>query len=86
MTHFGIYIDVKSHICSYLALREHHDEKVLTMICCKYAYYLRNKMFHGEILDFSFTFAQGTDDAPRLDKINSLLELLCYELLLKYRL
>lgn len=84
MTHFGIDADVNSHITSYLALRECHDENVLTMICCKYAYYLRNKMFHGEIPDFTFTFAQGTDDDQRLDKINSLLELLCYELLLKY--
>ena len=84
MTHFGIDADVNSHITSYLALRERHDENVLTMICCKYAYYLRNKMFHGEIPDFTFTFAQGTDDDQRLDKINSLLELLCYELLLKY--
>ena len=77
MTHFGIYTDVKSHICSYEALREHHDEKVLTMICYKYAYYLRNKMFHGEIPVFIFTFAQGIDDDQRMYKINSLLELLC---------
>lgn len=84
MAHFGIDADVNSHITSCLALRECHDENVLTMICCKYAYYMRNKMFHGEIPDFTFTFAQGTDDDQRLDKINSLLEFLCYELLLKY--
>lgn len=84
MVHFGIGADVNSHITSCLALRERHDENVLTMICCKYAYYLRNKMFHGEIPDFTFTFSQGTDDDQRLDKINCLLELLCYELLLKY--
>ena len=47
------------------------------MICYKYAYYLRNKMFHGEIPVFIFTFAQGIDDDQRMDKINSLLELLC---------
>lgn len=34
-------------------------------------------MFHGEIPVFIFTFAQGIDDDQRMDKINSLLELLC---------
>ena len=42
MANFGISADVNSHITSCLALRERHDENVLTMICCKYAYYLRN--------------------------------------------
>lgn len=35
MTHFGIDADVNSHITSYLALRERHDENVLTMISFK---------------------------------------------------
>ena len=52
MTHFRIDADVNSHISSYLTLRERHDENVLSMIYCKYAYFLRNKKFHGEKTDF----------------------------------
>ena len=45
---------------------------------------LRNKIFHGELPDFSFNFSQGTQDDKRLDKINLLLEDLNYELLLDF--
>lgn len=53
---------------------------MLCILCCRYAYYLRNKIFHGELPDFSFNFSQGTQDDKRLDKINLLLEDLNYEL------
>lgn len=84
MAHFNIDIDVNNHISGLITNPERHDENVLTMLCCKYAYYLRNKMFHGEIEDFTFTFSQSNDHDRNLDKLNMLLSELNFELLMVY--
>lgn len=80
----GTLAVVQSHITTNLATLTRSDEQVLCILCCRYAYYLRNKIFHGELPDFSFNFSQGTQDDKRLDKINLLLEDLNYELLLDF--
>lgn len=80
----GTLAVVQSHITTNLATLTRSDEQVLCILCSRYAYYLRNKIFHGELPDFSFNFSQGTQDDKRLDKINLLLEDLNYELLLDF--
>ncbi len=84
MIHFGINGDVNSHISNLIAHPKLHKENVLTMLCCKYAYYLRNKMFHGEIEDFTFSFSEGNNNDWNLDRLNLLLSELGFELLMVY--
>lgn len=56
------------------------DIEVVAFICIKYAYYIRNKIFHAEKHDLSFRFIENklTDE---LDWINSILETLILELI-----
>lgn len=82
LTYFGIYTNVNNHINTYIAARETHDEQLLTMLCCKYAYYFRNKMFHGEVLSHSFTFSDKTVENKRVDILNTLLQSLTTDLIL----
>lgn len=84
MAHFNIDADVNNHISGLIAVPERHEENVLTMLCCKYAYYLRNKMFHGEIEDFTFSFSEGNDNDRNLDKLNQMLSEFNFELLMVF--
>lgn len=79
---FGVYDNVNNHINTLLLLKETHDEQLLTMLCCKYAYYFRNKMFHGEVLSHSFTFSDKTVENKRVDILNTLLQSLTTDLIL----
>ena len=82
LMHFGVYTNVENHINTLLSQRETHDEQLLTMLCCKYAYYFRNKMFHGEVLSHTFTFTDKTIENRRIDILNMLLQSLTTDLIL----
>lgn len=82
LNHHGISVEITSYISSHKAAPENVPEHVLCMLCCKYAYYLRNKMFHGEVPEFSFSFSNITKESRCLDTINLLLLYLNTELLL----
>lgn len=82
LMHFGVYTNVENHINTQLSLRETKDEQLLTMLCCKYAYYFRNKMFHGEVLSHTFTFTDKTIENRRIDILNKLLQSLTTDLIL----
>ena len=82
LIHFGVYTNVENHINTQLSLRELKNEQLLTMLCCKYAYYFRNKMFHGEVLSHTFTFTDKTIENRRIDILNMLLQSLTTDLIL----
>ena len=56
------------------------DIEVVTFICIKYAYYIRNKIFHAEKHDLSFRFIENKL-TEELDWINEILETLILELI-----
>jgi hypothetical protein len=56
------------------------DIEVVAFICIKYAYYMRNKIFHAEKHDLSFRFIENKL-TEELDWINSILETLILELI-----
>ena len=60
------------------------DEQLLTMLCCKYAYYFRSKMFYGEVLSHSFTFTEKTIENKNIDVLNTLLLSLTTDLILSF--
>lgn len=82
----GVYNDITNHISTQISLRLKANEQVLCILCCKYAYYLRNKMFHGEKSDFSFTFSDKTKDNLQIDILNYLFGNLINDLLLQMNL
>lgn len=82
LIYHGVFADISNHIAALTTTPENHPEHVLCMLCCKYAYYLRNKMFHGEVPEFSFSFSNMTKESKCLDTINMLLSNLNIELLL----
>lgn len=84
LRHFGVYATVLRHITTHLATRAKYDEQLLTMLCCKYAYYFRNKMFHGEVLSHSFTFTEKTIENKNIDVLNTLLQSLTTDLILSF--
>ena len=58
-----------------------NDIEIITIICIKYAYFLRNQYFHGEIPENTFKVKTSNED-NELEIINQLLECLIYELIL----
>ena len=72
---FGYYSDVKNHIDHWLlpSNRCLCDVEVVALLCCRYCYFLRNKMFHGEVADFTFRFSSHLDDDDAVDILNELL-------------
>lgn len=82
LRHHGIYNPINTYITTQLGLHTIANEQVLCILCCKYAYFLRNKMFHGEKPDYTFTFSENTIDNKMIDKLNYLFSSLINELLL----
>lgn len=73
------YLDtVKNHIKDNFATQ--HEIELVTLICIKYTYFVRNKSFHGEVFDSTFKIHETVED-KELDRLNDLLEVLVYELI-----
>lgn len=73
----GFYGDVVSHI-NQVPTRK--DEELITLLSIKYAYFVRNKMFHGEIPDRTFKIHNDLID-DEIDNLNSILSTLIYEII-----
>ena len=54
--------------------------EIVTFVCLKYSYYLRNKIFHAEKNDLTFRFAKN-NLISEIDWINNLMETLIIELI-----
>ena len=73
--------DINAHIATYTAGPVVNDIQLAAFLCCKFAYYLRNKIFHGEVYERNFRFYNTVNDDRQLDELNSVLEVLTYELI-----
>ena len=73
----GLYGDVVSHINQDPIIK---DGELVTLLSIKYAYFVRNKMFHGEIPDSTFKIYNDNID-NEIDKLNEILSTLIYEIL-----
>lgn len=73
---YGFYPTVKNHIDNWLLYSNRHyvNPEVTAFLCCRYSYFLRNKMFHGEVADFTFRFTSHLSDDDAVDILNSLLQ------------
>lgn len=77
----GVKPAIDAHIAHYTANPVTDNVQLAAFLCCKLAYFVRNKMFHGEVYERSFRFYNMLCDDHQLDEINSVLEVLTYELI-----
>lgn len=80
----GRMVDFETLISDYSNNHIRNNSHVLSLLVCKYCYFMRNKMFHGEVADFSFCFTNHTEDDDITDFLNELLERLVNELICEY--
>lgn len=73
----GLIQEVEAHI-NMAPIR--NSIEIVTLLCIKYAYFVRNKMFHGEIPDCTFKIHNDNLDIE-MDNLNKLLSTLIFELL-----
>lgn len=80
----GRMVDFETLISDYSNNHIRNNSHVLSLLVCKYCYFMRNKMFHGEVADFSFCFTNHTEDDDITEFLNELLERLVNELICEY--
>lgn len=73
----GKWSDIQNHLNSNKNTSS--DIELVTLLCIKYAYFLRNKFFHGEILNRTFKLTKDNIDLE-FEKLNKLLSMLIFEL------
>lgn len=77
---YGLYVQMKTYCQGKITLCLQKDIDVVALLCCHYAYYLRNRLLHGQSLVRCSIFNQNVD-LMRLDEVSHLLELLNVELI-----
>lgn len=77
---YNLYSLMKHDCTTKLASPMQKDIDVVAMLCCHYAYFLRNRLFHGQSL-VRYSIFDPHMDMMRLDVISHLLELLSIELI-----
>lgn len=77
---YSLYIPMKAYCLGKLSLGLQKDIDVVALLCCHYAYYLRNRLIHGQSLVRCSIFNQNVD-TMRLNDVSHLLELLTVELI-----
>jgi len=75
-----IYDEVINYLDSKINQKHQSNIEVVAFICIKYAYFIRNKIFHAEKHDLSFKFIKN-NLLYEIDWINNILESLVIELL-----
>lgn len=81
LIHHGLMANVNTTIDGYTKNLDKHNEHVLSLILCKYCYFMRNKMFHGQEADFTFCFTNHTEDDDITDMLNNILECMVLDLI-----
>lgn len=84
LTNHHLLAGVDSTIAGYQAARVKNNTHVLSLIICKYGFFMRNKMFHGHEADFTFCFTNHTEDDDITDFMNRILESFIVDLLCGY--
>ena len=81
---YGLLIDVNNHLSTVLGNPVKKDEDIVAILCGCYAYYVRNKFFHGDFSERSFSICRSRED-DIIDKLNALMVKLTFELINAYQ-
>lgn len=79
----GLDSDVNTYINNHLG--DKCDIELVALMTLKYAYFVRNKVFHGETPDGTFKVKQDNID-KEMSSLNELLEILVYEIMKNHSL
>ena len=74
------YNEIVKYLNNHIREKTVLDIKVITFICIKYAYYVRNKIFHAEKHDLSFRL-MSNNEINGLTWLNDILQKLIIDLL-----
>lgn len=81
----GFLSDINNHLGAALANPVKRNEDIVAILCGYYAYYTRNKIFHGEFSERSFNICRSRED-DIIDKLNGLMCKLTFELIEAYQM
>lgn len=76
---YGLYTTIDTDLRAKLTMHQRRDMDVVALLC-HYIYFLRNRLFHGQLLLRVSVFDDAAADTMRLDFLNNLLATLCVEL------
>jgi len=68
----NILQSVTNHIATNLTAPIKSDAELISLLCIKYMYFVRNKSFHGEKIDGAFRLVENKE-TKELEKLNKLL-------------
>lgn len=80
----GLLNDINNHLNAAIAHPVKRNEDIVAILCGYYAYYTRNKIFHGEFTERSFNICRSRED-DIVDKLNGLMTKLTFELIEAYQ-
>ncbi len=82
----GLLASTQAYILRYLRVPDRclRDEEIVAFLCCRYCYFLRNKIFHGEFTEYTFRFYAQTNEDETVDLLNRILAATVFDLLMKY--
>jgi hypothetical protein len=78
----NLYDEVVDYIDQKMEANITNSIELVPLLCIKYTYFVRNKMFHGEIPESTFKLLQTEEDSE-IDNLNILLETLVGEIINK---
>lgn len=81
----GLYNAIVSRLSNQITRNQTNDIDVAALLCY-YAYYLRNRLFHGQSLVRGSVFDEHKTDEMRIDFLTLLLSTLTVELINQYQL
>lgn len=81
LNQYGFIANIQNHITYYKRHQQTDDMQLAALLCCKYSYFLRNKMFHGEMVDVTFSFIPNNNDDVLIDELNKILGIVTSELI-----
>lgn len=75
----GLLQNVKNHIKTHLNSGINNDQELVSILCIKYMYFVRNKSAHGERMDR--IIGLGSKEAKEIKWLSDLLEILVIDLI-----
>lgn len=77
----GYFNAVNSHISAGLAAPQVNHSDLVTTLCVKYMYFVRNKIAHAERTDSGFAFLRGSAEESEILWLTPMLEALIFDLI-----
>lgn len=77
----GLFASVTAHIQAGINANAVRDTDVVSLLCIKYMYFVRNKIAHAEKTDHGFTFLRGSAEEAEMSWLAPFLEALVIDLI-----